>query len=134
MHLLLFALSFILSTGVAYAAAAAAGLQSAHHVLDFMAFSADPVVLERRQDTECVRVTYGDRFCERSCGSLFTACVSTVTCYAPSLGQSCCADGSKQKDNPASRLPLFYSVAFFWLEETRQKIFSRFEQLFFLSD
>lgn len=90
MHLFFFALSLIiLTTSVAYAAAT--DLQSAQHVLGFMANSAS-LVLERRQVTECARVPAGALFCERSCGPLFTACVIATNCYLPSLGQTCCAN------------------------------------------
>lgn len=90
MHLFFFALSLIiLATSVAYAAAT--DLQSAQHVLGFMANSAS-LVLERRQVTECARVPAGALFCERSCGPLFTACVIATNCYLPSLGQTCCAN------------------------------------------
>ena len=91
MHPFFFTLSFILATSGAYAPA---NLQSAQHVLGFMANSAG-LVVERRQATECAKVTPGASFCERSCGPLFTACVIATNCYLPTLGQTCCANAGK---------------------------------------
>ena len=33
--------------------------------------------------------------CARSCGAGYTECISFPNCYNPTVGQSCCSDGSK---------------------------------------
>lgn len=107
MLLFFFALSSsILATkSVAYAAAAAAAdLQSARHVLAFMPNYG--LAVERRQVIECASVEPGPLFCERSCGPLFTSCVTAESCYVPSLGQTCCENAGKYKSLP-SRFPSF---------------------------
>jgi len=37
--------------------------------------------------------------CAKSCGSGYIQCVSFPTCYNPSLGQTCCSNGSKSLFN-----------------------------------
>lgn len=109
MHLFYFALSssILATNSVAYAAAAAAAadLQSAQHALAFMPNYG--LAVERRQVTECASVERGPRFCERSCGPLFTACVIDTSCYLPTLGQTCCANAGKYQ-SPPSRISKFF--------------------------
>lgn len=112
MHLFFALSSSILAINtVAYAAAAAAAanLQSAKHVRSSLQPN-DRLAIERRQKIECSRVDLGPNFCERSCGPLFTACAVDTSCYAPSLGQTCCQNGGKNKSPP------FVSRFFFWFE------------------
>lgn len=98
MHFFFFALSssIFASNTVAYAAAAAAAadLQIGRYALASMPKNYG-LAIERRQETEGLRVEPGPSFCERSCGPLFTACVVEDSCYLPSLGQTCCANAGE---------------------------------------
>lgn len=112
MHLFFALSSSILAINtVAYAAAAAAAaaanLQSAKHVRSGLQPN-DRLAIERRQKTECSKVDLGPNFCERSCGPLFTACVTYTNCYIPSLGQTCCQNGGKYKSPPFVSRFFFY--------------------------